>query len=95
MLENDLLKIEDDIKLLFIKSIENTTDNTFLLKAEKEGEDYTFPLILNTDFVEPAEQTLLFDSQKSGMPVFIGASYKIYGSIIIKAQVNSVLFFDD
>lgn len=92
---NDFLEVKDDMKLLLIKSLEKSSEKYYELTAIHEKSEAEFPLILNVDFIETSELNLLLDGYENGTPLFVGASYKMYRNVIVKAQINFITSMDD
>lgn len=83
------LKNEDGIKEIEIDSIKKSVDR--LVVTARVNQDYTFPLYVDTSFIDKDETDLLFDAFKNNEPIKILADFKIFEGKIEKANASSII----
>lgn len=80
---------EDGIKEIEIESIKKTIDK-LVVTARLVNADYTFPLYVDTSFIEKEETDLLFDAFKNNLSIRVLADFKSFQGKIEKANASSI-----
>lgn len=80
---------EDATKAIEIDSIKRSLDK--IIVTARVSKDYTFPIYVDTSFIDKEEIDLLFDAFKENRPVFILADFKSYQGKIEKGMASAIM----